>query len=65
MTIYIVTVNGKPNQQAYTELSQAQEFVLRRIGKPTEEQVAQLDASSYYDIEHNGYRYTIYDARTA
>lgn len=56
-TVYVITVNGKISQEAYSTLEQAQDFIHSRTG----EKSTKRGNSGYVIIEENGYRYEIHD----
>lgn len=58
MTIYIVTVNGKVSQEAYSTLEEAQQFIIGRTG------IADIISRNYVIVEDtNDNRYEIHDVR--
>ena len=57
--IFIVTVNGKVSQEAYSTLEEAQDFIHSRTGEKSKKR----GDSGYVIIEENGYRYEIHDVK--
>lgn len=57
-TIYIVTVNGKISQEAYSTIEAAQKFVIGRTG------IADIISRNYVIVEDtNDNRYEIHDVK--
>lgn len=59
MTVYIVTVNDKISQEAYSTLEEAQDFIHGR----TSEKRSVRGEKGYVIIQENGYRYEIHDVK--
>ena len=58
MRVYIVTVDGKVNSEAFASLQGAREFVLSRVDTVTEEELSR----PYLDLKNKaGLRYMITD----
>ena len=70
MIIYIVTVNGKVSQEAYSTLNGAYNFIRTRTeGEATHsagsKTISEGIMTGYSSIECNGNIYTIHDVRVA
>lgn len=61
MIVYIVTVDGKVSQEAYSTIEKAQEFVYKRANIQDWEQRKAEKSGGYVIVEEGGVRYEIHD----